>query len=463
MMYFIMLPCYLIVLGISWFSLNYVSKPNGFLLLGVKIPKEEMGRKEISEIVSRYKRKEKRLILGMILTMIAGFFLRSYTIISSIYCFLWVFVWLGFMQIFLNRTYDEMYAYKKSQGWVVGESFTISVDTEVARLKKQFPYPVWHWIMIGVFTVVGCFLWMPHEKDGLMGYVIIGVNVTLFLVLFGLYFLTQRVKTTIYSNHSEVNVALNGCYCYELTKAMVWSGYVNALSWLAGGFVPELEYHYEVILIVTFLSSVIICGLIFVAFARIQKERKVCGVKDGEMERTVDDDIYWRGGQYSNPNDPKLWVEKRMGIGMQMNNARPVAKVINVATTILIVGMFVWLFYEIPLDFPTLSLKLNQNVIKIEATRYKDQIALEDVSKAKLLDDLPRMYKNNGFADGTYDFGQFRVTDYGQCKVYISRKQPQYLVLSVGEKIYIINSEQEEELQNIMKELSQRGLLNATE
>ncbi|GHO87329.1 DUF1648 domain-containing protein [Dictyobacter formicarum] len=51
-----------------------------------------------------------------------------------------------------------------------------------------------------------------------------------------------------------------------------------------------------------------------------------------------DDDRYWIGGiLYYNPEDPALWVEKRMGLGWTINFGNPMGKIIAVAFVLIII------------------------------------------------------------------------------------------------------------------------------
>lgn len=462
MMYYIMLPCYLIVWGVIAFIMNNIAKPKGYLLLGVKLPQEEMKRPEVLEILKKYKRHEKIISLGMFLFAIGGWFLRNFSIISTLYSLVWVFGALGVMQLEFFRVYDELYALKKEQGWVVGEQTTISIDTEVARLKSHFVYPKWNWLVVLMLTAIGCLLWVIKGPDDMLGIIMASVNVVTFVVLLGIYLIVPRVKTTLYSKSSDVNVALNRSFCYELTKAMVWCGYANAVIWMISAIVQGEENIYLVIIVTASLSTLFVCAALFYAAHRISRERRLFQQMK-TVDYVTDDDIYWRGGLYSNPHDPKLWVEKRNGFGMQMNGAHPVGKVVNVLATLLIVGMFAWLVILIPLDFPSLNLHISGDILYVEATQYDQEIAIDKIESAELITELPRMYKNNGYADREYDFGQFRVIGYGQSKVYVNEEHPLYLVLYVGDTTYIINSDDEEELQTCIALLEDRSILTDTE
>lgn len=394
MMFFIMLPCYLIVAGAFIFSMNYIAKPNGNLLLGVKIPKDQMKDPEVLKMVEWYKKEEKRLNLIMLALLGGGFFLRDYSIISAIYSLVWIFLYLGGMQLLFFRSYDKMYGYKRRQGWMVGEQYKVTYAYQSkSRLTKRTD-SLWHWAFIGGMTAFGCY----------------------------------------------------------------------AIGWGIRGLFPSRGEDGMVIIVVATSISILFCTVLFYEIYKVNERRRILNeIEAATEEDVVDDDVYWRGGLYNNPHDPKLWVEKRSGIGLQMNGAKPATKVFNTVITLLMVGMFVWLVTLIPLDFPSLSLHITGDTIYVEATRYNTEIKIEDIEKALLIDELPKMYRNEGYSDKNYDFGKFRVIGYGQSKVYINDTISPYLVVYVEDKIYIINSDKEEELQECITNLTQVGKLTVTQ
>lgn len=440
MMFILMLPCYIIVgLAFLW-TMKCATKEENGMVLSVKIPKQHRNDGELDGMIKGFHKREKRLNIMMLLLVFVAFFIREYPVFSITYSMLWVFVYLGIMQLLLNAGYDEVYQLKKKRGWTTNEDFTISVDLEVARLKNSFRYPSWNWLILLAMTGVGSFLWIPSEKENLLGWVSIGVNALLFVVLYGIYCLIPKIKSEIYSHNSEVNLAYNRCFCLELSKAVVWSGYINSLSWIIGGLVLGKENGGKVIIIVTIVQTIFIFMAVFAAVFRIKNERKLL-LNLVEENELIDDDVYWRGGIYNNPNDPKLLAEKRIGIGMVYNVGHPIGRLINWVVAGVIVGMFIYLFTLIPLDFPTLSLSVQDNVIYVDATGYDTKIDVNDIESIRIISELPRMYKNNGYAGKEFLFGKFRVIDYGQCRVYISKEMNEFFVVTTKDQIYIINSE----------------------
>lgn len=465
MMFFIMLPCYLIVAGAFIYSMNYIAKPNGNLLLGVKIPKDQMENPEVLTMVARYKKEEKLLNLIMFGLLLVGFFVRDYGIISTIYSFVWIFLYLGGMQLLFFRSYDWMYTYKKKQGWIVGEQYKVSYAYQRKDLLMKKVYPFWHWGIVFVLTVIGCFLWRPirFENDQL-GYVMMSVIAGCFLLLWVTSLVISRSNIKIMNHASEEKISFYQFQRYELTKVMTLSGYSNALGWIFGSLFVSREENGMMIVIVSIAITILVCGILFYGIYTInERRRQLNEIEAANEDDVVDDDAYWRGGLYSNPHDPKLWVEKRNGIGLQVNSAKPAAKIFNIATTLLILALFLWLVTLIPLDFPSLSIHITEDTLYVEATQYNTEIKIEDIDEAILIDELPKMYRNEGYSDKNYDFGKFRMIGYGQSKVYINETVRPYLVLYVDDKIYFVNSDEEEEVQNVIIYLIQCGKLTTTE
>ena len=453
MMFFIMLPCYLIVLGAFWYTLNSAAKPNGYLLLGVTFPKEQMKRQELKDMVGSFQKKKKMLLASMAVLLVPAYLLRDYPMSGCIYCFIWIGIMLAAYQTLLNRTFDEAFAFKCKNGWTVGEKQTISIDTEVTRLKAQFVYPKWHWIVNLVLTAVACYLWRPEEEGFYVAYALAGCIIITNVALFIIYMLFSRVRTRVYSSRQDVNVALNHTYCHNMTKSMVYAAYGNSFCWLVGGLFDHPYRNVPVILAVCTMTCIITVAVIFYFYEKVMRERRKFDTME-EDTFAADEDIYWRGGLYNNPNDPKLWAEKRIGIGLQMNGGHPSAKILNVVTALIIIGCMALLVKDWKLDFPSLSVQMTVQTIEIQATGYDQKILLSDIESVEVIEELPGMFKNNGLANRGYDFGAFHVSGYGQCKVYVKNNQPPFVVLHLKEdKIVIVNSEKQEETQKLIREL----------
>ncbi|MBE5960232.1 MAG: hypothetical protein E7256_02415, partial [Lachnospiraceae bacterium] len=132
----------------------------------------------------------------------------------------------------------------------------------------------------------------------------------------------------------------------------------------------------------------------------------------------------------------------------------------NWIVALIMIGCMGLLIKDWKLDFPALSVQMTAEAIKVQATGYDNEISLSDIEYAEVIEELPGMFKSNGFANRGYKFGAFYVNDYGQCKVYVQGNQPPFVVLYLeDEKTVIVNSEKKEETQELIQKLEQQGLL----
>ncbi|GGA50085.1 DUF1648 domain-containing protein [Paenibacillus physcomitrellae] len=91
----------------------------------------------------------------------------------------------------------------------------------------------------------------------------------------------------------------------------------------------------------------IIAGSIWLSFSTGQSGTRLArksGAGGNPTAVPVDDDRHWKlgGSTYYNPNDPSLFIEKRVGIGWTVNFARPLAWVFVLAPFVIIALLLVF-------------------------------------------------------------------------------------------------------------------------
>jgi len=452
MFFLIMAPGYIIILLTVFLLMRNITLPRNGLLLGVKIPADKMKDENILRIVQEFREKAKRLMFLSIISSMIGILLKNYPIISSLYFMIWMFLVFGLMQVVIIRGFDELYQYKKENHWIVCSTKVMETNEMFDQLRRKVCFSSWHWLLITLLTAAAVMIWLKQSSNLVLDYVFAGSNVLTTVILILSFIGTKRMKSTIYSKNAEVNVLLNQNSSYELTKMFAVSGYMNSCCYLLGSLFAGIENQLAVILGTTTAATcgVLIC--VWVGYRRIDSRRQVIMSRE-DAEELVDDDVYWRGGFYNNPNDPKLLVEKRLGMGLQFNDAHPAAKAFYGVCAVLVVGLCVWLATEIPLDFPSLHVSVEEGIISVKAASYSSKISLDEVERAEIVEKLPTMYRNNGYSDKGYDFGQFRVKEIGQCKVYINKKIPQYIILHTKDTIYVLNCDKKEEYDQMVHEI----------
>lgn len=505
MMYFIMLPFNLLLLGLFLYTGKELTRHQDGCVLSVTLPADKMALPEVSAILGAFRRRFRLLLLAFLLLQIPPFFFRDYPITSTLYCLLWIFGFLAVFQILLNKSFDRLYALKLERGWGknfvpanvsansvnasaeqqghkqpadsannsttddpagTAPSYIMSVDLTLARLKNKFRYPGWHWIPAFLLTALGSIRWFPPTPEYTAAWLLIGCSFLTYFTLLILYLSFGRTRTVFYSGDSDINLTLNYHRQHSLTKATVLAAYGHGLCWLIGGLFPDACLRPSVMLCTFAASSIIVTFLLAYAFDSFRSKKRIllrqhgaASIEDTEETPTMpDEDCFWRAGSYYNPNDPKLWVEKRIGYGLTINEAHPAAKWFTAAMVLLVGGTFLMVLFWLPLDFPSLSVNTSDTAIIIEAPGYDDEVLLSGIEEAELLSERPTMHKNNGSVIKGYAFGTFYLPDYGQCHVWIRKDQPPYLLLKGDDSLYLIGSDKSEDMEALISTLKAQGI-----
>ena len=165
------------------------------------------------------------------------------------------------------------------------------------------------------------------------------------LIILPLARLMDNTRNMVISRDSSINAN------YNRAKKKIWADLFIAMTWGVMLFTAA----YAVIMM--FASGEIATGIVLAAFTvLIMAVTIVSAMKQSAVEKRYerdtdlelqDDDDYWVLGMfYNNPNDTRLNVEKRFGIGGTINIAHPAGKIIMIVTAILIIGslaLMIWL------------------------------------------------------------------------------------------------------------------------
>ncbi|MDF2540791.1 MAG: hypothetical protein K0S47_509 [Herbinix sp.] len=156
----------------------------------------------------------------------------------------------------------------------------------------------------------------------------------------------------------------------------------------------------------------------------------------------VDEDEYWAGGSYYNPNDRKMMVNKRVGAGSTCNMALMKGKLLTyIALAIALVFYLGVILFFMSLDFATFTMTLNGRIVEIDAPVYDYQFATQDIKEITLVDTLPkRGIRANGAATDEYYLGNFILDGYGRAKVYVYRGYSPYIQIQLKDTWVFFNS-----------------------
>lgn len=175
---------------------------------------------------------------------------------------------------------------------------------------------------------------------------ILSIPVILLFVLLFVFFkyrISGKVKQQIDPDDTDESTARSRAFRY------VWSVYFLVISILLSAIFTILQLNKLMIIRMgPEMLVIIICISLLTAIAGIaisvlvgQGGSRIRINGKGRESMTIDrnDDKLWKlGFFYYNPDDPSVFIEKRVGVGWGLNYARPAAIIIAVIAVLLVIG-----------------------------------------------------------------------------------------------------------------------------
>ncbi len=264
----------------------------------------------------------------------------------------------------------------------------------------------------------------------------------------------------MYSEDSELNFEINRMAKNTWTRAMTGSGLSNAVSFLflASYMAPDMwigTIPYAIYIALQSLPAVFLLAGFFYMSARKKKL-----LEKNREPVYIDDDIYWKNGWYSNPNDRRLLVQDWVcSWNYTTNMARPAGKICMAAglivTAVCLVAMCVIMVY---IEFTPLQVELGGECIRITSGYYDTELDYDEITEVNLLDALPEdeYRKVSGFSDDRQMVGKFRGKETGSCIMILWRDCTPVLEIRTEDGPVYMNSTEDGQTEQWMEEISIR-------
>ena len=261
------------------------------------------------------------------------------------------------------------------------------------------------------------------------------------LVFHGLIF---RQKPDVVDDNTDRTAALTRVRRYNWTKTwllLAWlTGLYSIATWISQGrgFLAITLIYSAAILIVTLATEFA---------ARRAQHRLTSG-----NAPVVDEDDYWIWGQfYYNPHSKKAFVNERVGMGMSMNFATPGGKAMAVFTIVILVAMLPLCGWMIAEELTDVELTCTEETVTVHQIGTVYEVALEDVTEAELLEELPPSSRIWGTGMENLLKGSFSVKGYGTATFCLDPQAPPFLVLKTEETTYFFSGNDVEAIFDIVK------------
>ena len=431
---------YMVFLLSMFVILKVAAKPNGNILLGVTLPYDALNDSRTLEIINKYRRACRFVVLVFLLFAIPVPLFANYPSLNMIYLLVSCFAMGYFCKELFSKHFSELYSLKRENEWWVGEQNIISIDTEVSRLKDTFLLSRKWFILPFALSLLPAIHGLTANLTEIQFWVMVGAGMLNVMAVFLIYHMVKNMKTKTYSESTEINIALNHVFRREWSKCLIIMATLTSILHTTLSFFIALGTLGEIVTL-TFTALVTLAILIpvFLSFNKIREARNRILLLENETVYT-DDDQYWKSGlYYNNPNDSNTFVEKRVGLGMTVNVATKGGKLL-LAMAIPAVALWLGLaIYMLPFDFGSVNLEISGQTATITAPLNRFSFSADEIIDVSLLDTMPPAGRVNHVSHGRIISGVSNVTGYGESHVFVLRENAPYIRVELASGWVFVN------------------------
>ena len=267
-----------------------------------------------------------------------------------------------------------------------------------------------------------------------------------------------RMRNKVYSEDSDLNVEINRMQKNVWSRALVGSSLFNAAAYLV--VVSGLDANGEIGagMLVVYCIMETIPGFFMIGGFFYMRSRKEKLLRKNDRPMYIDDDVYWKNGWYSNPNDKRLMVQDwACTWNYTTNMARPAGKIFMFLALLFVAGCLIWGCVQIwKIDFVPIELNISGKQVVITSGYSDYGIACADITGVELLDGLPDddYRKINGGEDQHKMLGRFKGENTGKCRMYLYVGHTPVLEIMTGDGPVYVNSKDPQETEEWMREIS---------
>lgn len=462
----ILCVCILPLLPIMYFVLTGMGKEQNHTLFGITLWQDALKEERVQNLVQDYKKQLKRMTLFLFLVQFLAYLPKYFSIVMILWM-IWLFAAIALPFIPYIRANKKMRTYRAE--YQIGHNENTQNSTYVdltAAMEEKTKY-FWKATLIACIAgfipaVLAVILDKTLKASAapelwVMEIVLLSmalVGVICFLVLH--YYNQQPV--TAYTTDSDVNIQFSRVKKYQWCRCFGTLAWLNAIfnGLILAGFYLDSAYMTGFLIILCMLYCVIPMVLVGVSYHVIQKQKEKL-LEGRELLLSEDDENWIWGLFYYNKNDSRFCVDKKVGIGVTTNMAKPAAKVLTVGvlvfTVVICIGAGVFCAVE---EFTPVKLEYENQQITAVHWKEEYQIHKNAIKSITLLDEIPSMSKSNGTGMDTVYKGTFFSREYERrFKVCLNpQAEPVIMIETTNGSWYLLGDSDSEKTEEIYKELT---------
>ena len=452
----------LVIIGIFYAVYGTKRKYSEGMLLGVHLPQSAADSAEVKAFMERYGRNTKIFYVAntLISTAVCGFCFWYFSVFMIVWS-VWLLEFCIGTMVILYGNHRKLYDMKVEKGWIGSSGSRImAVDTKAAVQSGRMGLSPWWHLLFCLLILMPCIdadirHYLMTSDDGWI-FLVTGILVNL---TFGiLHIAILRMRNKVYSEDSDLNVEINRMQKNVWSWALVGSSLFNAAAYLVvvSGIDENGWISTGVLVIYCIMET--IPGFFMIGGFFYMRSRKEKLLQKNDRPLYIDDDVYWKNGWYSNPNDKRLMVQDwACSWNYTTNMAKPAGKICMFLAIVLVAVCLVWGCVEMwKIDFVPIELNISGTQVLITSGYSDYGIACADITGMELLDGLPDddYRKINGGEDQHKMLGRFKGENTGKCRMYLYVGYTPVLEIMTGDGPVYVNSKDPQETEKWMREIS---------
>ncbi len=422
----VMLP----VLPIMYFMQKNECKPKKNIVAGVTLPYEAQRNEEVLALLARYGRELKRMCWVMLAAVIPGLFFRSVGLFM-IYYMAWIIALCAAFAVPYIRCNKALRRLKEARGWRRAEDAPQVVSDLTAAAEEMRWLSPWWFLPAFLIGLVP----LAFEREVWWAWTICAALVPAFYLC---YRHLYRNRAEVVDADSQRTMALTRIWRYNWGKVWLvtaWAtGLFNVLLWLT------LDHVWLCMGVCLLYGAVTVAEAVGIEF-RVRRLQEKLTADSGQGFYVDEDDLWIWGMLYYNPNDARLRVNARVGVGTTANLARRPAQVIMALVLALLLACPLIGVWIMGMERAPVELAVTESAL--EGSHYGGtwSVALDDIAEVCILEECPRLRRISGSGLDNALTGQYNADGWGRVTCCIDpRTGPWLLVRQRDGRLFLFGS-----------------------
>lgn len=424
------------MIPIMYFTLRNECKPKKNIIVGVTLPYEARADSEVLGLLERYKKEMKQTCWMSLLPVIPCLFIRSIGVSMTAWI-IWIIAVAFIFYIPYIRCNAALRKLKNARGWKRQSSRRAVTDLKAAAESMRWLSPFW---LLPPFLMS----LLPLIFERTMWW-LWAIEAALIPLFYACYRWLYRNRAEVVDEDSDRNVALTRIRRYNWGKCwfiMAWAtGIFNVGMWLT------LERVWACMAVTLIYGIVVVAAVLGVEF-RVRRLQEKLTADSGRAFYVDEDDRWIWGILYYNPNDNRLTVNARVGIGTTINLAKRSGQVIMALIAVFLVACVLcgpWLgWYLTQMENSPVELAVTETAVVASHYHSEYTVLFDDIADLQLVEKLPKMSRTAGNAMKTARTGSWRSNEWGGFTCCIDPRTGPWLLLETEDgRTYLFGSSTE--------------------